>query len=255
MGELAGAGANAGGPEGNLVVVAATVADCELNQTRWNEAVALAGGGSVWEDEGLRWAWQPHNGHLMLSFPRVIDPTAARRGVEFALGHDARIVGAWLSLETDTAPLEGAGFERGWEPWWMAAPLDAISESDDPRVAICAEVPEYGPEGQRLLSLARGNSPRAWHATARVDGVFAGRGWGLADGELVGIYDMEVWPKFQRRGIGRALLRTVCGAARAAGATRAVLNATPDGERLYAAEGFAHVGRGITYWHHLKPHC
>src|SRR5581483_5933623 len=159
----------------------------------------------------------------------------------------------WLSLDTDAASLEAAGFERGWEPWWMAAPLDAIPESDDPRATICAEVPEYGPEGQRLLSLARGHPPRAWHALARVDGRFAGRAWGLADGDLAGIYDMEVWPKFQRRGIGRALLRTVCAAARAAGADRAVLNATPDGERLYSAEGFEHVGRGITYWHHLKP--
>ncbi len=66
---------------------------------------------------------------------------------------------------------------------------------------------------------------------------------------------MDVWPDFQRRGLGRALLRTVCEAARAAGANRAVLNATPDGERLYSAEGFLHVGRGITYWHHLGAAC
>jgi hypothetical protein len=30
-----------------------------------------------------------------------------------------------------------------------------------------------------------------------------------------------------------------------------VLNATPDGERLYSAEGFSRIGTGITYWHHL----
>jgi GNAT superfamily N-acetyltransferase len=187
----------------------------------------------------------------MLSFPRVIDAAAVRRGVRFARDHDARIVGAWLSLDTDPTPLETAGFDRGWEPWWMAAPLSAIPEPDDSRVSICAEVPEYGPEGQRLLSLAQGKSPRAWHAAARVDGHFAGRAWSFPVGHVAGIYDMEVWPRFQRRGLGRALLRTVCAAARAAGATRAVLNATPDGERLYSAEGFAHVGRGITYWHHL----
>jgi GNAT superfamily N-acetyltransferase len=191
----------------------------------------------------------------MLSFPDVIDATAAKRGVEFAREHDARIVGAWLSLTTDAAPLEAAGFERGWEPWWMAAPLDAIRAPDDPRAGICAEAPEYGPGGQRLLSLARGNPSRAWHAVARVDGRFAGRAWGFAAGDVAGIYDMDVWPDFQRRGLGRALLRTVCDAARAAGARRAVLNATPDGERLYSAEGFVHVGRGITYWHHLNAAC
>ena len=48
--------------------------------------------------------------------------------------------------------------------------------------------------------------------------------------------------------------RTKRAPARKAGATRAVLNATPDGERLYSAEGFVRVGTGITYWHHLG-HC
>jgi GNAT superfamily N-acetyltransferase len=191
----------------------------------------------------------------MLSFPSLIDERAAKRGLEFACEHDARIVGAWLSLKADPTPLEAAGFERGWEPWWMAAALGAIHEPDDPRAGICAEVAEYGPSGQRLLSLAHGDPPRAWHAVARVGGRFAGRAWTLPGGDVAGIYDMEVWPKFRRRGLGRALLRTVCDAARAAGATRAVLNATPDGERLYSAEGFVHIGRGITYWHHLSAAC
>lgn len=233
----------------------ATVAECEACQTQWNRALALAGGGSVWEDRGLQWAWQAHDGQLMLNFPRAINATAAKRGLEFAWEHSARIVGAWLSSETDATALEALGFERGWEPWWMAARLDVVKEPNDARVALCTAVPEYGPNGQRLLAIARGERPRAWHAAARVDGRFAGRTWSLLDGDVAGVYDMEVWPEFQRRGLGRALLRTVCAAARAAGANRAVLNATPDGERLYLAEGFVHVGRGITYWHHLSAIC
>jgi GNAT superfamily N-acetyltransferase len=63
---------------------------------------------------------------------------------------------------------------------------------------------------------------------------------------------MDVWPDFRRRGLGRALLRAVCGAARTAGARFATLNATAEGEALYAAEGFGRVGTGITYWHHLR---
>jgi len=206
--------------------VSATVAECESSQTQ-----------------------------VMLNFPRAIDPTAAGRGVEFALGHDARIVGAWLSPQTDARPLQALGFERGWEPWWMAARLDAIRDPDDPRTALSTDVPEYGPDGQRLLDLARGQPRRAWHAVARVDGEFAGRAWSLVSGDIAGVYDMEVWPRFERRGLGRSLLRTVCAAARAAGATRVVLNATAVGEPLYAAEGFVHVGRGITYWHHLGGAC
>lgn len=228
----------------------ATVAECETNQARWNAAVALAGGGAVWEDHGLHWSWQPHNRHLMLSFPRHLDGPAVRRGIEAARERDACIVGAWLSTDTDPSELEAAGFERGWEPWWMAAPLAAIPEPDDPRAVLCADVPEYGLGGQRLLSLARGEHA-AWHAVARVDGCFAGRAWCLACGDVAGIYDMEVWPQFQRGGLGRALLRAVCAGARAAGAAKAVLNATPAGEPLYVADGFVRVGEGITYWHHL----
>lgn len=238
-----------------LAFMLATVAECELSQTGWNEAVALAGGGAVWEDGGLRWAWQAHNAHLMLSFPLMIDAAAAERGVRFAREHDARIVGAWLSPETDAGALEAVGFERGWEPWWMAAQLSAVREPDDPRAALSGEVPEYGADGQRLLSLARGQQPKAWHAIAREDGRLAGHAWSLVTGAIAGIYDMEVWPDFQRRGLGRALLRTVCDAARTVGTTRVVLNATPEGERLYSAEGFVHIGRGVTYWHHLDATC
>ncbi|HWE58365.1 MAG TPA: GNAT family N-acetyltransferase, partial [Solirubrobacteraceae bacterium] len=140
---------------------------------------------------------------------------------------------------------------RGWEPWWMTASLELVADPDDDRVAITTEVPEYGPEGQRLLSLADAPQARAWHAVARVDGHFAGRGWAFAPRDIAGIYDMDVWPGFQRQRLGRALLRRVCASARAAGAHTAVLNATPDGERLYSAEGFVRIGTGITYWHHL----
>ena len=231
--------------------VAATVADCEINQAAWNAAVAVAGGGEVWEDDGLRWSWQAHDGHLMLNFPRSIDLAAACRGVEAARERGACIVGAWLASDVDPSRLETAGFERGWEPWWMAAELESIAEPDDQRVTITADVLEYGPEGQRLLSLADSSDARAWHAVARVDGRFAGRAWAFAPGDVAGIYDMDVWPPFRRRGLGRALLRRLCCSARAAGAQIAVLNATPDGHRLYSVEGFARIGTGITYWHHL----
>ncbi len=228
-----------------------SVADCERNQAAWNAAVAVAGGGEVWEDCGLRWSWQAHDRQLMLNFPRSIDAAAARRGVDAAGIRNACIVGAWLGSDVDASGLETVGFERGWEPWWMAAPLGAIARPDDRRVTISNRVPEYGQEGQRLLSLADGSDGRAWHAVARLDGHFAGRAWAFAPAGTVGIYDIDVWPRFQRRGLGRALLRAVCEPARVAGVQVAVLNATPDGERVYSAEGFVRIGVGITYWHHL----
>jgi len=220
-------------------------------QTAWNRAIALAGGGECWEDAGLTWSWQAHDRQLMLNFPRRIDAAVLHRGVEAGRDLDARIIGAWLAADVDASPLEAAGFERGWAPWWMAVELTAIPACTDERVSLTADVPEYGPEGQRLLTLARGRRASAWHAVARVDGAFAGRAWSFAAGLSAGVYDMDVWPVFQRRGLGRALLHAVCSAARDAGARFATLNATPEGERLYAAEGFARLGEGITYWHHL----
>jgi ribosomal protein S18 acetylase RimI-like enzyme len=231
--------------------VSATVTDCEVSQAAWNTAIATAGGGEVWEDEGLHWSWQAHDRQLMLNFPRVIGEAAARRGVEAARARGAHIVGAWLATDVNASPLEAAGFERGWEPWWMAAALRAIPDNRDERVTITADVPEYGPEGQRLLTLTRGVDAHAVHALARVNGHVAGRAWSFVPGPVAGIYDMDVWPRYRRRGLGRALLRAVCGAASARGAVAAVLNATPDGERLYSAEGFERIGTGVTYWHHL----
>jgi GNAT superfamily N-acetyltransferase len=228
-----------------------TVADCEINQAAWNAAIALAGGGEVWDDDGLRWSWQAHDGQLMLNFPRR---SPRRRPAEVSRRHASAVHASsalgWPATSTPP-PLETAGFERGWEPWWMAAALQSITEPDDQRVTITADVREYGPEGQRLLSLADTHRARAWHAVARVDGRFAGRAWAFAPSDVAGIYDLDVWPAFQRQGLGRALLRRLGHSARAAGAQVAVLNATPDGERLYAGEGFSRIGTGITYWHHL----
>jgi ribosomal protein S18 acetylase RimI-like enzyme len=229
----------------------ASVSDCESNQGAWNAAIALAGGGEVWDDGELRWSWQAHDGQLMLNFPQTITLAAARRGVTEARRRGAHIIGAWLATEVDASPLEHAGFERGWEPWWMAAPLGAIAEPDDERVIITRDVPDYNNDARRLLSLVEDPGSRAWHAVARIDGRVVGRAWAFAPGAIAGIYDMDVWPGFQRRGLGRALLRSLCESARAAGAQVVVLNATPDGERLYSAESFARIGTGITYWHHL----
>lgn len=63
--------------------------------------------------------------------------------------------------------------------------------------------------------------------------------------------DLEAIAELDDACLGRALLRGVCGSARAAGARYALVNASPDGERLYREEGFVRVGTGITYWHHL----
>ncbi|NUR63390.1 MAG: GNAT family N-acetyltransferase [Catenulispora sp.] len=107
--------------------------------------------------------------------------------------------------------------------------------------------------------MARREPRVAWYAAAYTQSAsggrrFAGRAWSYYDGGadgVAGVFDMEVWPPFRRRGLGTGLLRTVCSAARQAGASRVVLNATDEGSLLYRTCGFTPVGEGITWWLHL----
>lgn len=178
------------------------------------------------------------------------------RGVARAYDLGRRIVGAWLNVEVDPAPLAEAGFERGWSPWWMTADLADVPPTSDQRVRLEQDSLDYQGEHAAYrdrLALTRVKPAIAWYAAAhtRKTGRFAGRAWSFHDGDLAGIFDMNVWPRFQRRGVGTALLGTVCTAARDAGATHAVLNATPEGKLLYETCGFSQIGEGITWWHHM----
>jgi ribosomal protein S18 acetylase RimI-like enzyme len=76
------------------------------------------------------------------------------------------------------------------------------------------------------------------------DGQAVGRG--VAQGEWYGIYCMAVAPAVRRRGLGRAVLRTLLAAARRKGARRAyliVLERNAAARRLYEQEGFRVAGR------------
>jgi ribosomal protein S18 acetylase RimI-like enzyme len=71
-------------------------------------------------------------------------------------------------------------------------------------------------------------------------------GRGVAQGEWYGIYCMAVAPAARRRGLGRAVLRTLLAVARREGARRAYLAVVERNEparRLYEREGFRVAGR------------
>lgn len=225
-----------------------TVADCERVQLSWFQLRARTLGGEAWEDDGLVWA----NGDLL--FPQVIDPAALARGVERVRARGAASVGAWLGLDVDPAPLAAAGFERGWEPWWMAGPADLGGIPADARVELQETTSDY--RGMHAgyaaeLAMARLRPARAWYAAAYEEGRFAGRAWSHRVGDLAGVFDVDVWQQFQRRGLGTGLMQAVCSAAAGAGARTIVLNSTPAGVRLYEKCGLERIGTGITWWLHL----
>ncbi len=229
-----------------------TVADCERVQTDWYRTRARVLGGRGWQDGPLTWILGP--GVLSLMFPRDLPAPALADGVAVARGLGIS-VGVWLRLDVDPAPLAAAGFEHGWAPWWMATAIDAVGPADDERVELQRDSIDYQGEYadyRREFALTRTEPQRSWYAAAYLppERRFAGRAWSHLDGDTAGVFDMEVWPPFRRRGLGTGLLRAVCAAARASGATHAVLNATPEGKQLYQTCGFVQIGEGSTWWLH-----
>jgi GNAT superfamily N-acetyltransferase len=209
------------------------IRDCEAAQVAWFRTKALAGG-RVWSDEGHDWFWIADERHVHLLFPSSLDAAALARGIDEARQLRAT-VGVWLAPETDPTALADAGFEHGWQPWWMVAELASVPHAVDARVAIEAASPT------QWTAVARERSTSFGVATAH-----------LGSSETAGIFDMGVYPKWQREGVGSALLSAVCRSAEAGGARFAALNATPDGERLYSERGFSRVGNGETWWLHRR---
>ncbi|MFL5686968.1 MAG: GNAT family N-acetyltransferase [Chloroflexota bacterium] len=228
-----------------------TIAGCERNQTDWFRSLADACGGREWVTGPLIWVAPAPDGDAMLMFPHEIPAEDLRRGVTAAWDQDYSSIGVWLGLDVDPRPLASAGFERGWQPSWMARRTAGDLADVDPRVALEEATPEYDDHGRCMLRLVTAQPTRTWHAVARVDGHQAGRAWAHSDGETIGIYDMAVWPAYRRQGLGRSLLHTVAAAAVASsGPLGFVLNATPEGEHLYARTGFTRLGEGATWWLH-----
>jgi GNAT superfamily N-acetyltransferase len=230
------------------------IAVCERVQTEWFRARAEHLGGRVWSDRSLTWVDGPDGLNLM--FPHAIESDALSRSIDQARAEERELVGAWLSNETDATALASAGFERGWAPWWMFANLDDIDSTADPRVHVGVNAEDFHDEKShegydRLLRLAQAEPDRAFYAGVRVDGVLAGHAWAYVDNDVAGIFDLDVWPPFRRRGLGAALLHGVAGAARDAGAKTAVLSTSPQGAIVYRAQHFNRVGMGATWFLHL----
>jgi hypothetical protein len=54
----------------------------------------------------------------------VMSTSTVLRGGKRARDRRLPVVGVWLAVDVDPAPLMEAGFTRGWSPWWMTGYLE-----------------------------------------------------------------------------------------------------------------------------------
>lgn len=233
-----------------------TIAGCQRLQRAWFAALAQATGGRTFSTHESDWIWLPARGELMLMFPTAISPAGLRPGLAEGVRLGARTVGVWLNGAVRATDLSTFGFEAGWQPWWMCAPINATTSYGTAGTSITTAVPEYEGAPARELAVTRSQPARAWHAVATAGGELAGAAYSFYEPEnnpraLGGVFNMEVHPEFRRQGMGTSLLSAVARQAAAAGAEELALNATPEGYELYLRRGFELIGRGQTWWLHL----
>lgn len=220
-----------------------TLADCQRTQHAWFRALAQATGGRAFSTHQMDWVWLPETAEMLCMFPTAITVAGLEPALAEAERRGAKTVGVWLNAATREGILPHYRFERGWQPWWMTRALDVET------VATASEKPD----GRVALTSVRADE--VWLATARHGEEWAGRSYAYLPPEqgkkhVAGIFDMVVAPEHRRSGIGTALLNRLSEAAFNAGAEDLMLNATPDGQRLYRQHGFELIGKGQTWWFH-----
>jgi GNAT superfamily N-acetyltransferase len=227
---------------------------------------AEAAGGIVRRERGATWTASPAG--AALAFPELSSERLEGLLPQFlsaAPRAGAREASCWSLLPTVPEELGekllSVGFREGWQARWMAIeiasraapiPPDGVSIGLAPAVWKATDLPSDGVGIARVRSRLAGTQPRrVWHLGAWRNGSPVGHALvNVTTGRLGvgGIYDMGVAESERRRGIGRALTLSALQIAGAQGCRFATLNATAEGELLYAALGFRSVGVAQTWW-------
>jgi ribosomal protein S18 acetylase RimI-like enzyme len=190
----------------------------------------------AWFPSGIRWTWQtsaldrPTDLAARLSaagFLRVnvlpamtldlapFSPAPAPpRYVEVAEVNDAADVEAWLTARNENHPLDAASRAA----WIRTQP----SQLDPGLRQFVARESSGQPVGSMTLFI---------------------------DGDVAGLYHVDVIPSARGRGVGTSMTRTALAAARRSGARLAVLTSTELGMHLYRPLGFQPVHDGnVVVW-------
>jgi ribosomal protein S18 acetylase RimI-like enzyme len=151
------------------------------------------------------------------------------------------------------AALEGQGLRFDSATRAMAMSLDALV-APRPEVELGDLDWEGYAEFEGLPGLLRGASAEEFHLrVARLDGRDVGAAIAYDHDGDRGIFNVGTRPEARRRGIGTALTALQLHDARERGCATASLQSTPIAEGVYAALGFADLGRYLEYVPQVGP--
>ncbi len=245
----------------------------------WFALGARHSGGDVFRQDSI-WFALPDSAELTatIAFP-WLRPGGGAAALDAILGRiraQGRVRGAscWTvrpEHRTELGVLLVArGFEVSWQAHWMAldlratyAPRPAAAGLEiapvgnirawDRREDAHPDGPEWRHTARVNLELAALRPQQVWEFGAFLDGDAVGGATLFVPPEMHDVAllnDVGVVQEHRRRGIGSAVTDAACAHARTLGCRVAVLNATPDGERLYLHVGFVSLSRGQTWWMH-----
>lgn len=210
-----------------------SIVDAQRMQHAWFRERARATGGRSFSTHHMEWVWLPEERRMLCLFPPEVTAAGLQPALAEAQRRGAVDVEVWLNAGVRAGVLPDHRFERARQLWWMTKKLD--------------DGPAPGADGRITLLELRGGA--VWRATARIGQEWAGRALAFVPQEgnakmLAGIFELEVAQEHRRTGIGGVLLEQMHSVARSAGAGHVVLNATADGQALFASRGYAHIGKG-----------
>lgn len=168
-----------------------------------------------------------------------------------------------LAPEALDGRLDQRGYRRIDETVVQTANLAALEPATDPGFARAASPLEWvepasalqqEPEATRpiLQAMLERIVPRACFGLLLRDGVPAACGLAVAEGKLVGLFEIAVNPALRRAGLGLAMTRSLLAWGKARGADTAYLQVVARNEparALYAGLGFRESHR---YWYRVQ---
>ncbi|WP_084699968.1 GNAT family N-acetyltransferase [Streptacidiphilus anmyonensis] len=182
------------------------------------------------------WGWTIDVGQVDQVARHVVVDADERRVRQAA--DQARAEGWWLKVFLPEPCEEPEAQVGSWlgPGWAFDAAAFLMTVDLEPAQTTAARAL---PHGYELRTWIRGGVVRA--LVAAPDGSLAARGQAGLAGDVAVPDQIRTFPAHQRRGLGSVVMRALQREARTAGATRAVLGASPAGRALYESLGWRTV--------------